>query len=293
MSTRILVIGYSGSGKTLTGNILAEQLDTTCTNTGDIIAQDFWKDNGQPTPGIVQYDKDRFRKPLFDFAVARIGADPAYYVRKALCRGAVVTGARRLVEFAACRAMFDICLWKDSPHVTAGATDELRREHADAVIRWCDDAADLGEEIGETTNSLLRTPEVYIVGRYRHWLPNDEWDYERMDAMADEEAGLANDLLQMGLRVFRPILTHAPLDDLWGDGSARRILALCKEKLLRMRPRDAICVREGWRDTPGQPDSEGAEMEIETALKHGLNVLYTQHGDVALRRACEMLLGTA
>ena len=288
MSTpRILVIGHSGAGKTLVGDILAEMNDTTCANTSDVLMEEYADACGVPV-GELAEDKDVHRAALYAFANEH--PDPAHLVKVSLERGAIVTGVRRRIEFAACRAMFDLCVWKDSPHVTADATDGLTREHADLVIPWCNDAgAELGEAVGEALE-VLRIPEVYVVGRYRHWTLTGEWDWARMDAMADEEAAVAETLRAAGLRTFCPIRTHAPLDEFWGKDSAKRILELCREKLLRMRHRDAICVRHGWQDVPGLPDSAGTEMEIGTAVQQGLGVLYTQHGDDALWRACEMLL---
>ena len=294
MSTpRILVIGYSGAGKTATGEILAEMYGTACTNTGDLIADDWRKKNPGISPQELRDYKDTYRQALYDFAVACTWDDPAYYAREALVRGAVVTGVRRLVEFAASRCHFDLCVWKNSPYASPNETDGGGRKWADVEIPWCNDLTDLKDATVEIVEAALKTPEVYVVGRYRHWLPNGKWDHERMDAMADEEAGVADKLRVAGLRAFCPINTHAPLDDFWGKDSPKRILALCQDKLLRMRHRDAICVRDGWQGVADLEDSAGTEMEIETAVKRGLHVMYTQHGDEALRRACEMLLGTA
>jgi hypothetical protein len=286
MTPRVLIIGNSRAGKTLVGEILAERFGTVCVNTGDLIAEEY-----ERTVCPLGADKHANRKSLYVFACNHHITEPAYYVRQALERGSVVAGVRRPVEFAACRAWFDLCVWKDASHLPPAIGDEMSPLHADIEVQWGDEPEDVEDQIEEAVLPFLNTPEVYIIGRYRWWLPDGSWDYNRMDDMADEESNVAGTIRAAGLRAFCPIETHTRLDTFWDSESATRILALCRQKLERMRHRDAICIRDGWKDTPGQPDSEGAWMEIQLALERGLHVLYTQHGDDTLRLACEMLLG--
>lgn len=121
---RILVLGFTGSGKTTAGRVIAEELHTRCTSTSTVIINDLARKRRIDPRRIRRHkNKEDIRQELFDYGRAMCKRDPAFLVRQALKRGSVVDGCRRQDELAAAAPLFDLVVWVERPGVDPGSTD--------------------------------------------------------------------------------------------------------------------------------------------------------------------------
>ena len=135
MSKRILVIGYSGSGKTTAANCLAYNVSTS-----DVIIEEFCN-KYDLHPDVVRTNKGFYRDRLWQFGRKKQENNPLYFVYKALEKSNIVTGVRNPDEVAKCRELgiFDVIIWIDRPGIEAGSTDKLTKADADVVVMNDDD----------------------------------------------------------------------------------------------------------------------------------------------------------
>jgi hypothetical protein len=130
MNKRILVIGYSGSGKTTAANCIAPNISTS-----DVIIGEFCH-KYDLHPEVVKANKGFYRDRLWQFGRDRQQSNPLYFVYKALEKSSIVTGVRNPDEVAKCRELkiFDVIIWIDRPGITAGSTDKLTSADADVIV---------------------------------------------------------------------------------------------------------------------------------------------------------------
>jgi len=287
---RILILGASESGKSTLGKACARHLGTKHHSTSEMIVADYAAMMDVSVNDVWKMKQcGGGRRELFDFANDRKRTIPEYYVQLALPHGNVVDGCRTPVELAACRHLFHLVLWKEGGRPNDTDTIPCPPDAIRVPDFGPDDwAGETDIWVGDNLDKWLATPEVYVAGRYRHWIPDGTWDVNAMAQASGVEYRIAKRLRKRGLRVFAPIATHLPLDTYWGEESADRIIAMCIAKVRYMRPRDAIYLRPGWRDHETLPDSEGTWREYGEAKEIEMHVA---HGEAGEDAAIEYLAG--
>ena len=131
---KILVLGFSGSGKTTAAEILAKIVGGKVANDSDYIIADYAKSTGQDVD-YVKKNKPALRDELFKFARAKQAEDPAYPINLEFADGAnIITGTRNPDEMAVKRKLYDLVIWIDRPTCSPGSTDKLGPEYADATV---------------------------------------------------------------------------------------------------------------------------------------------------------------
>lgn len=116
---------------------------------------------------------------------------------------------------------------------------------------------------------------VYISGRYRHYRLDNSFDRPAMMAEVQREKEWAEVIARCGLAWLAPLHQTVMLEDVAPIGQDEYIDRDCAI-IRRLRPNyDLILMREGWDD---EPESVGATREHETAVKHGLIVIYGEQG---------------
>jgi ABC-type glutathione transport system ATPase component len=131
---KILILGYSGSGKSTAAEILSEILDSNPPkNCSDYIIQDMCDHYGLD-PNEVATNKSAYRTDLLNFGILQQLIDPAYPVTQAIKETDIITGVRTRDNYNACRRYFDLILWVDSPSATKNHTDFLDHSDADMTI---------------------------------------------------------------------------------------------------------------------------------------------------------------
>ena len=269
-NTRILIQGYSQSGKSTAAAILARHFAVAYANIGDVLATWLAAATGI-SPERIAACKGCYRTVLSDFGNTRRATDPGFWAREALKIGPIVTGVRSIFEYAAARPLFDLSIWIQRDGYGAGETDFYHGEMSDLVIENNGTLAELEERLIDEVVAAMLRPCVYIIGRYR------DADPAAMEYNACDEIRAAEAIKAMGYRVFAPINTFKPLDNLLG---AEGILPLCAKALHRQRTGvDRAFVRAG-HDTP--PASEGSQMEIEICRELNIDLVYGSHGDAAM-----------
>jgi len=147
---KILIIGFTQSGKSTAARLLAEHYGVSCMSTSQAIG--FHLEGLVPGAMRVHYtlrlEKDEIgalaRKFLFGVGNHLRLDDPAYLVKFCMeseCR--IVEGVRTAEEHRASRDLFDRVLWIWRDGVVRGATDELHPHHADRIIHNNGTEADL------------------------------------------------------------------------------------------------------------------------------------------------------
>lgn len=154
---KILVLGYTGSGKTTAAEILAELLNTRSLNTSDQLIEDFAVSIGT-TPKFILEHKPEYREQLFKFGRAKQAIDPLYPQVQQLAVASILTGLRNPNEIEAAREhrLYDMIIWVNRPEIEAGVTDKLNPNHADLIIENNGSI----EELREQLKQLLRSRGV-------------------------------------------------------------------------------------------------------------------------------------
>jgi len=132
---KLLILGYTESGKTTAAEILADALHTTYLNTSDQLIKEFAEQSGIPQATIIE-NKQQYRDQLFALGMARQESDPLWPQDVQLRTADILTGARNPNEIQAARShnLYDLIIWIDRPGYTAGNTDKLTPADADCVI---------------------------------------------------------------------------------------------------------------------------------------------------------------
>lgn len=138
---RVLIIGYSGCGKTLAGNNLAKY-ERRSVSTSDVLLQNYCQRNGLSHTDVLQ-NKNSHRDGLWQLGRDLQAKDPLTLVHQALFLAdngpdgvTVVTGVRNPDEMVAIRAqkIFDVIIWIERPGCDAGPTDKITKDYADWVV---------------------------------------------------------------------------------------------------------------------------------------------------------------
>lgn len=130
---KILVIGYSESGKSTAAELLAKLLHTTSCNLSDYIIEDYAKENNLDTQ-TIKNSKAALRKQLYEFGRSKQAIDSRYPATAAIKHHDIITGTRNPDELLATRNLFDVVIWIDRATVTKNSTDKLLPEHADVRV---------------------------------------------------------------------------------------------------------------------------------------------------------------
>lgn len=122
---KLLICGYTGSGKTTVGREIAQQLGAKLMDTFQVIAEDL-EDLTGGSSIVIGDNKSALRATLKAHGTAMCKDDPAALVKACLAGGAtIVGGCRRRDEFEAAKGLFDLTIWIDRPGVEKGETDEV------------------------------------------------------------------------------------------------------------------------------------------------------------------------
>ena len=136
MNPKILILGYTSSGKSLAAEILAQALDADYLNTSDQLIIELAESIGVSTIHILE-NKDMYRMRLFKFGRAKQEQNPLWPQDIQITKADILTGLRSPDEVTAARKhnLYDKIIWIDREGYGAGATDKLTPEHADVVIK--------------------------------------------------------------------------------------------------------------------------------------------------------------
>lgn len=131
---KILVQGYTGSGKTTAAKIIASLINSNPPiNCSDILIKDFAKEHNED-PNIIITNKNDYRSRLFLYGSSKQNENPAYPTSKAIEHSDVVTGVRRPEELNAVRHLFDKVIWIERDSTKPNNTDQLGPECADIIV---------------------------------------------------------------------------------------------------------------------------------------------------------------
>lgn len=131
---KILVLGYTGSGKSTAADIIADIIGSSPpVNTSDILIYDFCTSNKLYIDAVIN-NKNQYRNDLFNFGVEKQKIDPRYPVPDALKKSDVITGVRTPESLQSVRNLFDHIIWIDRLSVPRGSTDKLSPSDCTLVI---------------------------------------------------------------------------------------------------------------------------------------------------------------
>uniref|UniRef100_A0A6M3LJA5 Uncharacterized protein n=1 Tax=viral metagenome TaxID=1070528 RepID=A0A6M3LJA5_9ZZZZ len=314
MIPRILIEGYSQTGKTEAGKILAKIYQTNGpANTGDYILLD-WCEANEVNPVDVTHlwadpeEKDKYRLKLYDFGNKVKAADPSHYALQCLGESTFVTGVRTPLEFAATRAYFDACLWITRPGYGPRESDECMDKNWGDFEIVATNLQELERKIRREFIPFLSRPLFYIIGRYRHYnedgsLNENAMEYERQDEIKHGQL-----VYKHGGRPFLPANIFRPLDN-WnpddtGEQRAKRILDLCDAQICRI-PRESggVLVRDywwklsesdsrpSWYKGGALPESRGSRREIMLANSRRLRVIFSRGEENGIEKRLIQYIG--
>lgn len=140
----ILILGYSKSGKTLAGDLLATRSDgpAKSVSTSDILIDKLAEELDIPAAEIIK-NKDQYRQQLWELGRKLQKHDPLCLVREAYYKAfngragiGVVTGVRNQDELEEIRktTWFNKIIWINRYGSNPNGTDCLRPQDADMVI---------------------------------------------------------------------------------------------------------------------------------------------------------------
>ena len=132
---KIMVLGYSETGKTTAAEMLGEMLGLGYANTSDQLIKEFAEESGLSQEEVLR-DKKSYRKRLFDFGRAKQIANPLWPQDVQLKYASILTGLRNPNEVAAAKSngLYDMIIWVDRPGFGPNETDKLGPEDADVVV---------------------------------------------------------------------------------------------------------------------------------------------------------------
>lgn len=131
---KILIIGYSASGKTTASVILGENASGYYLGTSQIILDALCISRGTSTHIKEEEFGDLWRVFLRDCGNLMREHDPAFLAKACLEHASIVEGVRTREEFNTCKHLFDEILWIDREIATPNETDELIPSDADKII---------------------------------------------------------------------------------------------------------------------------------------------------------------
>lgn len=132
---KILLLGYSGSGKSTAAELLAKILNTSYANTSDVIIQDFARANKIPILDVVN-NKEAYREKIWRFGREKQAKDPLYPQRQQIEKVDIITGVRNRNEVVAARryGLYDAIIWIDRDSCKRNLTDNLSKNDANYVV---------------------------------------------------------------------------------------------------------------------------------------------------------------
>ncbi len=154
---KLLILGYSGSGKTTAAQALAEILGCGYANTSDRLIEDYATEHGLDVQS-VKLNKAKLRNELFDFGRAKQAKDALYPQSEQLKRYSILTGLRNPNEIEAARehSLYDLIIWIKNDRCSKDATDRLIEDDADVIVPNNGSI----EELKQRLHRLIRLPEL-------------------------------------------------------------------------------------------------------------------------------------
>jgi hypothetical protein len=152
---KLLVLGYSGTGKSLAAEILAQALNTDYLNTSDQLVIELAESIDVSTSHILE-NKDLYRMRLFKFGRAKQEQNPLWPQDVQITKADILTGLRSPDEVVAARKhnLYDKIIWIDRKDYGPGVTDKLTPEHADVIIKNDGGIEDLKEKLRSLLDQL-------------------------------------------------------------------------------------------------------------------------------------------
>lgn len=160
---KILVIGYSGSGKTTAAVLMSRYLNTNIANISDYIISEY-AESINLDPKTILANKNAYRMPLWHYGRMKQSTDPLYFVRKAIEDADIITGVRNQDEIQEIKRfkLFDIIMWIDSKHCIANDTDQLKPWDADTIINNDKSILDLEDKLITAIESIEKSESEFF-----------------------------------------------------------------------------------------------------------------------------------
>ena len=132
---KILVLGYTGSGKSTASNMIADLLGGVAANTSDKLIHDFSEEHEILFEELV-VNKPKYRQQIYEYGRKRQAEDPLYPQKYQLETCCVLNGLRNPVEIIAAveNKLYDLIIWIDRRGCKAGPTDHIPKCWADVTI---------------------------------------------------------------------------------------------------------------------------------------------------------------
>ena len=123
---KILVLGFTRSGKTTVAEIISDITGLVCANTSDAIINEYALEHDLNYHTIIK-NKDQYRERIFKFARQRQTQDPLWPQEIQLRTCSILTGLRNRDELKAASAynLYGKVLWVDRDGVTKSKTDDI------------------------------------------------------------------------------------------------------------------------------------------------------------------------
>lgn len=156
---KVLILGYSGVGKSTAAEILAEMMHTTYANSSDPLISGVAQELGVSVDHILS-NKDPYRDRLFAYGRAKQTQNAGWPQDELLKSSDIITGLRNPDEVKAARDRNfygrGAIVWIARPGYEAGPTDKLSPDCADIVIVNDGTIADLKEKLSLLLLQLRR-----------------------------------------------------------------------------------------------------------------------------------------
>ena len=152
---KILVLGYTQSGKSTAAEILADYLHSKYLNTSDQLVLELAQKLGITTQHILE-NKEQYRQQLFTYGRAKQATDPLWPQSVQIKSADILTGLRSPDEIRAARdaKLYNMIVWINRPGIYAGPTDKLDSSYADVIINNDGTIDDLRSQLLEQVKLL-------------------------------------------------------------------------------------------------------------------------------------------
>jgi dephospho-CoA kinase len=148
---RVLVLGYSRSGKTEVVRALGMMGMKAVDSTSHFIIEDFARENGLDANAVTER-KEQYRQQLFEYALSRQKQNIAYPLDAAISEAhphLAISGVRTVEQLQAVRRLFNLIIWVNRPGIGPGKTDGVTEQDArpDQVIQNDGTLEDLSNKV--------------------------------------------------------------------------------------------------------------------------------------------------